>query len=114
MSLFNKTVDLVFEIFSDSAAFRKYKDGKYESRYNRAVIDIMLYYFSQLEYMELAIEHKAEICTKFQELCSTDNAFMAALESTTKSLDAVHTRFRKWGEALSEVIGVTLYIPQGY
>lgn len=114
MSLFNKTVDLVFKIFSDSAAFRKYKDGKYESRYNRAVIDIMLYYFSQLEYMELAIEHKAEICTKFQELCSTDNAFIAALESTTKSLDAVHTRFRKWGEALSEVMGITLYIPQGY
>lgn len=114
MSLFSKAVNLAFEIFSNNNAFRKFKDGKYESRYNRAVIDIMLYYFSQFDCKQLSTEQKDKICSKFQELCSTDNTFLAALESTTKSLDAVHTRFRKWGVALSEVTGISLSIPQGY
>ena len=114
MSLFSKTVNLVFSVFPDKTAFRKYKNGKYEPKYNRAVIDIMLYYFSQFKRAECAIKHKENISKKFEELCTTDTAFIAALESTTKSLAAVHSRFRKWGEALSEVTGIALSIPQGY
>ena len=97
MNRFDDAVNLTFNVFSNKEAFRKYKKGKYEDKYNRAVIDIMLFYFSQPEQNDVILKYKEQICTRFKELCSTDENFLSALESTTKSLFAVHYRFRKRG-----------------
>lgn len=114
ISLFNSAINLTFETFGDKNAFRKFKSGKYEDKYNRAVIDIMLFYFSQVKDKEnLAKLHK-DIVASFEMLCSSDQKFLSSLESTTKSLSAVHYRFRKWGELLSELTGEQLLIPEGY
>ena len=74
----------------------------------------MLFYFSQVKDKEnLAKLHK-DIVASFEMLCSSDQKFLSSLESTTKSLSAVHYRFRKWGELLSELTGEQLLIPEGY
>ena len=114
MNRFDDAVNLTFNVFSSKEAFRKYKKGKYEDKYNRAVIDIMLFYFSQPEQNDVILKYKEQICTRFKELCSTDENFLSALESTTKSLSAVHYRFRKWGEELSKITGIDFLIPEGY
>ena len=114
MNRFDDAVNLTFNVFSNKEAFRKYKKGKYEDKYNRAVIDIMLFYFSQPEQNDVILKYKEQICTRFKELCSTDENFLSALESTTKSLSAVHYRFRKWGEDLSKITGIDFLIPEGY
>ena len=110
---FNAAISTTFEIFGENAAFRKYKNSKYEDKYNRAVIDIMLFYFSQNQNVDF-LGHRDEIKAKFELLCTSDQEFLAALESTTKSLSAVHYRFRMWGEHLSTIIGKELFIPTGY
>ena len=74
----------------------------------------MLFYFSQPEQNDVILKYKEQICTRFKELCSTDENFLSALESTTKSLSAVHYRFRKWGEDLSKITGIDFLIPEGY
>lgn len=114
MNRFDDAVNLTFNVFSSKEAFRKYKKGKYEDKYNRAVIDIILFYFSQPEQNDVILKYKEQICTRFKELCSTDENFLSALESTTKSLSAVHYRFRKWGEELSKITGIDFLIPEGY
>lgn len=111
---FNRSIELVFGIFGENKAFRKFKNGKYEKKYNRAVIDIMLFYFSQLQNLDDAISHSQAICNQFELLCSSDSTFLSALETTTKSLSAVHYRFRKWGEKLKDITGEDLTIPSGY
>ena len=110
---FNTAVDLVFQIFGDNA-FCKFKVDRYEDKYNRAVIDIMLFYFSQIQNKENAVKLADSICSGFERLCASDQEFLSSLESTTKSLGAVHYRFRKWGEALTQITGEQLLIPEGY
>ena len=114
VELFNSAIELTFEAFGDKTAFRKFKSGKYEEKYNRAVIDIMLFYFSQIKDRENFAKLHTDIATLFEELCTSDQEFLSSLESTTKSLAAVHYRFRKWGEALSAITGEQLLIPEGY
>ena len=114
INVLNFAIDLTFELFGTNNAFRKFKSGKYEDKYNRAVIDIMLFYFSQISNKAHLLELQNDIKTSFELLCTTDQEFLSSLESTTKSLSAIHYRFRRWGEVLSEVTGEQLHIPDGY
>lgn len=114
MKDFCNAVNLTFDVFSDKNAFKKYKKGKYEDKYNRAVIDIMLFYFSQVKQSDIILSHKEQIRAYFEEICSTDDNFLSALESTTKSLSAVHYRFKKWGVGLSSITGIDFLLPEGY
>ena len=110
---FNSAVDLTFRVFEHGAAFKKFKNGKYEDRYNRAVIDIMLYYFSKADKEHILIK-KSQIVKAFENLCSEDLQFISSLETTTKSLPSVHYRFEKWGKELSTITEEALNIPEGY
>lgn len=110
---FNSAVDLTFRVFEHEAAFKKFKNGKYEDRYNRAVIDIMLYYFSKADKEHILIK-KSQIVKAFETLCSEDLQFISSLETTTKSLPSVHYRFEKWGKELSTITEEALNIPEGY
>ena len=111
---FSTAVDLTIKIFSSESAFCKYKNDRYVDKYNRAVIDIMLYYFSQPNIQNASIEHFTEIKSAYQNLCMDDPEFLNALESTTKSLSAVHYRFRTWGETLYQILKVEVCMPKGY
>lgn len=111
---FNTAVDLTYKVFSEASAFKKYNGEKYEDKYNRAVIDVMLYYFSQLTDNDIDSRQSSEIRSAFEHLCTSDSSFLSAIESTTKSLSSVHYRFKKWGECLSAITNTTLIIPEGY
>lgn len=114
LASFNKAVDLTYKVFSEDTAFKKYNGERYEDKYNRAVIDIMLYFFSQLSDNVIDSQRAMAIRSAFEHLCASDNNFLSAIESTTKSLSSVHYRFKKWGECLSAITDTSLIIPEGY
>lgn len=108
-----KAIDLTFSIFGEDDAFRKYKGDKYEEKFNRAVIDIMLYYFSKGEIRERVSEvHYLNIKTAYENLCKGDREFLASIETTTKSLSSVQNRFYKWGETLKTVLDTNITLPR--
>ena len=100
-----------YEIFGSKNAFRKFKDGKYESRCNRAVIDIMLFYFANEEVLLKAKEKRELIKASFEDLCKSDSKFLESFESTTKSISAVKYRVTKWGFCLNELLDANIDIP---
>lgn len=73
----------------------------------------MLFYFAQITDKENLVRLSADIRASFEMACAADQEFLSALESTTKSLSAVHHRFRKWGELLIALTGEQLMIPEG-
>lgn len=102
----------IYAIFGNKA-FYKYKNGQYEGRINRAIMDVLLYYFAD-ESIRTEAEQKGEaIKNAFEKLCTEDEQFMDAIEQTTKSKKAVSYRFNKWAEILGECLSTAIVSPWG-
>lgn len=106
-----KAICATREIFGPEKAFKKFKSGKYEEKYNRAVIDIMLYYFSQEDFRDKALKKKDDVQKAFENCCTENMKFLASLETTTKSLSSVQCRFSTWGNVLNSVMNTKFAIP---
>lgn len=107
-------VDATSKIFGDNAG-RKLKDGVFESSLNRAVFEVQAFYLSFPDTRSAALKKKAEIKAAFCDL-SSDPAFIASIESTTKSIENSRTRFEKFRQMLKGVIHKqidSLHIAQG-
>ncbi|TMP39871.1 DUF262 domain-containing protein [Pseudoalteromonas rubra] len=92
--------------------YRKWSGRSYESRFNRAVFDIMILSFSVEEVRKLVIGKEAEIESAYKNICSNDRQFLASIESTTKSLTATQTRISTWFNILNETLQSDLPVPQ--
>jgi Protein of unknown function DUF262 len=96
-------IQSTWEIFSDNA-FRKWNGKDFERRFNRAVFDVMVYYFRDVDIRKIAQENPALIVEEFKRLCESSRPFRTAIETTTKSIGALSTRLQLWGESLSNVL----------
>lgn len=107
---FEEAVYWITEIFEENS-FRKWKDGRFERLFNRAIFDIMSYYFSLPEVLERVDGRKAEIKEAFIALSRNDPEFVDSLETTTKSIRATRLRFERWSEVLGRLLGLKLPMP---
>jgi hypothetical protein len=107
---FEDAVYWISQIFREDA-FRKWKDGRFERLFNRAIFDVMAYYFSLPEVLENVDGHQEAIRTAFVDLSRNDPEFVDALETTTKSIRATHTRFQRWAGVLGRELGLQLQVP---
>lgn len=109
---FNAALEASFEIFGERHIARKWLGDSYETRFNRAILDVLLYYFRDETVRKLAINRKTEVENAYKRLFEESDAFRDAVQTTTKSLQATYTRFTEWGTVLAEVLGIDLEIPR--
>lgn len=107
---FEEGIATTSNLFPDKAAFRKWNGFSYEKSLNRAVFDAMMYYFAFEPVRASARQIPAEVVAAFKRKCLEDN-FKASIEGTTKSIDAIYTRLREWGEALRD-LGIPVNLPR--
>jgi hypothetical protein len=107
-----RAFDTTFQIFGDDKAFRKWDGNKYEGRFNRAVFDIMMFYFSDALLSKRALSAQKGVENDFRRLCDSNPEFRTSLETTTKSLEATATRLMVWGDALAKRLKSRLAIPR--
>lgn len=98
-----------YDIFANHA-FRKYDGHSYETRFNRAVFDIIVYYFANDAIRKAALTKRAKVKNAYEAL-STNIAFVKSIETTTKSVNATRTRFRTWGQTLSKALATKITLP---
>ena len=79
-----EAIKTVYDVFGDDA-FRKWDGVKYENRFNRAVFDIMTYYFANERVRKQALLKKLKVKTSFQNL-SHDPAFVRSVRALQKAL----------------------------
>jgi len=103
-------IQATFKIF-DGHAFRKWDGSSFEKRFNRAVFDVMIYYFADGKTRAKALAAKTKVKAAFQNLCESDPEFLRSVETTTKSKEATSTRFKKWGRSIGRAIGAQVAIP---
>lgn len=110
LSQFEAAYLVAKQIFAENT-FRKWTGRAYERPFNRAIFDIMLYYFSREEVRSAALERRAEIESAFKNLCEANPEFLGSIERTTKSIGATSSRFSIWATALNGVLGTSLKSP---
>ncbi len=102
---------LIKSIFGGNQ-YRKWSGKTYESRFNRAVFDVLILSFVDEEVRGLSIGREEEIKVAYEKLCDENKEFMSSIESTTKSLSATQIRISTWFEILNDLLGANLHVPK--
>jgi Protein of unknown function DUF262 len=92
------------EIFQDDV-FQLWANGQFQSSKNRAVIDVMVHFFSFENIRAGLTDKKAAVKIEFVRLCQEDQAFLSSLQVSTKTPTATYTRFETWRVSLSSLLG---------
>jgi hypothetical protein len=106
-----EAIKATINIFGERDAFSKWKGHSFQGNFNRAIFDIMCYYFSNAEIRNDSLLKKSEIVSAFKELCQSDSDFLTSFEHTTKSIHNTAKRFNTWGEKIAEIIGKKVIVP---
>jgi len=101
---FEAAIAQTVEIFGEHA-FRSRIAKKYQGSKNRAVMDIMTYYFADSAVRDASKPHYQEIKKAFEDLCDTKPEFTSSLQTSTKTARATSQRFHDWGDALRAIVG---------
>jgi len=108
---FENSIELAREIFGDEEVFRRKSNLKIEKRINRALFDVITYYFSLIDKISL-LSKKIEIKEKTQELYSNNPQFIKSISSNTNNLKETASRFVIYGTLLQEIISAPVEIPK--
>lgn len=85
--------------------YKKWKNGKFESRFNRSVFEVMAYIFSYPHVRDNVRSRIQDIKHVFVQKMAEDHSFLAYFESTTKSVEAVSNRFSLTAELFNDKLG---------
>ncbi|MFE6767474.1 DUF262 domain-containing protein [Streptomyces griseus] len=106
-----RAIDAARQIFSDEGACHKWSGLRWERSLNRAVFDVQIYALANSEVRERALGRAPEVKDAFKSLCIENDKFVAAVTSTTKSIEATRNRFNIWNDTLESVIGTSPQLP---
>lgn len=109
---FEQALEASISIFGIDKVARKWTDAHFESRWNRAILDVLLFYFSDAAIRDEAVRRGDQVVTAYKQMFENDSRFRDAVATTTKSLTATHDRFALWGKVLSDIVDVPVNIPQ--
>lgn len=115
VSQFENAVQTTTTIFGQENIFRVWlsNSNTYRSKFNRAILDVIIFYFSDPVIRQAAENNQAGVENAFKELCSSSNSeFRDAVEKRTTSISATHTRLSLWGKALRKVLDVEFNVPE--
>lgn len=108
---FNKSIEAAIEIFGKEDVARKWTKSGLEPRLNRAVLDVLAFYFSDDMIREASIARAEDVKNEFKALCLESEEFRDSIGTTTKSLGSTSARFYLWGERLKKVLNMNFEIP---
>jgi hypothetical protein len=103
---------LTTEAIFEDRAFRQPSGGGGRGRFNRAIFDVMTFYFSQASVREEAGEKAAEVRAVFEALWMANQEFVESITRTTKSIPATFTRLAAWGDALNDILAQDVSVPR--
>ena len=108
---FEKSIEAAIKIFGTESVARKWTKSGLEPKLNRAVFDVISFYFSDDRIREVGLENAEKVKDAFKELCLESEEFRTSIGATTKSLGATSSRFTLWGKKLGHALGLNFDVP---
>jgi len=112
---FEKAVQTTINIFGEKNFSRLWlpESATYRSQFNRAILDVMVFYFCDDLIRAAAEKNKEQVEEAFKSLfCTADNRFKNAVLINTNTMQSIYNRFHLWGKALSGVLDIKFNIPE--
>lgn len=106
----NEAIAAGINVFPDKKFCRKYVNGMYENRFNRALFDVLVGALANSSVRAWALENPMDFVSGFEQVSATD-AFRRAVETTTKSVTSTRTRFSAFYNKVAEMTGTQLSMP---
>ena len=110
----NAAIVATQKIFGKRDSFSTYNEDSFGSRFNRAVFDIMTFFFRDETVREAAIQSSGQVKKAFIDLSKSDSEFLQSLTTTTKSKKATATRFVTWAKELTTATGQPVAPPKNF
>lgn len=98
------TITYLTNLFHPDSVFCRYKQGKCSGRFNRAIYEVLTYYFS-FDEIRTAIDKKRDRFVRQFIKLNDDDKFIHAVSDTTKEIHRVALRFSMVADILESVIG---------
>lgn len=111
LNSFEEAHTVIKNVFNKNR-YKKWAGQNYESRFNRAIFDIMILSFNKAEVRQASVGREQDIENAFKDLCANNREFLSSIESTTKSLGATLARLSIWFQSLNNILGLNLHVPQ--
>ena len=105
---FNTATEFLLATLPLGKVGRKFTNDKWETRFNRALFEVQVYYFSQLSNVQLEALDKAIVVSAFQDLCNADGDFQESIETSTKTIQNYETRFTKFQTVMNAALGLNV------
>ncbi len=96
------------EKFGVQRVGRKFSDGKWESRFNRALFEVQAYYFGKVPRDLLAKVSGDDVTTRFEEFCGSSAEFLDSIETSTKNLQRYRRRYELFQRFVNETFGAMI------
>jgi hypothetical protein len=112
---FEKAVQTTINIFGEKNFSRLWlpESATYRSQFNRAILDVMVFYFCDDLIRAAAEKNKEQVEEAFKSLFRTAvDRFKNAVLINTHTKQSTYDRFHLWGQALSKVLDINFNIPQ--
>lgn len=98
--------------FGSEYNYGKWVSGVFETRFNRAVFDVLQHALTDPTIQAEALSDPNGMTTAFKALCASDPAFIEAIERTTKSIEATRYRLDAWYRALNKEFNISVNPPK--
>ena len=108
----NEAIVLGFDEFGERKFCKKFSTGGYETRFNRAIFDVLVGALSHKEVRIWAKVNPGSMLKLYEEICLERPDFIRSVETTTKSLEATRARFTTWYNAVAAASGIQLQVPE--
>lgn len=105
-----KTIATASKVFGQERVFRRQGQKRAETRINRALFDVITYYFSIVDQSTL-LENAKSVKDATIQLQSNDQTFVRSISLATNGLTETRDRFSVYGKMLGKTLGLDIMVP---
>jgi len=107
---FSHAIDTGIDVFGGDFC-RKFINGNYESRFNRAIFDVLSYILGDDNSRKLVEQNKAGLKRAYEDACG-HSEFIKAVESSTKNVEPTKQRFSIFTSSFNKEFSTNVKVPE--
>lgn len=104
----NMATERLTATFGEKLVGRKFSNGAWENRFNRALYEVEVYYFGKIPQAEFQAANATTVKSEFEKFCGGTPEFLDSIETSTKNLQRYRRRYELFQGFANRVFGTKI------